>query len=53
LNKRYENWSQNKELMQSSSLESIYEKVKSKDINPKPQSGRQEYLENLLNSFIE
>jgi xylose isomerase len=53
LNKRYENWSQNKELMQSSSLESIYEKVKSKDINPEPQSGRQEYLENLLNSFIE
>ena len=53
LNKRYENWSLNKELMQSSSLESIYEKVKSKDINPKPQSGRQEYLENLLNSFIE
>jgi len=52
LNKRYENWSQNKELMQSSSLESIYEKVKSKDINPEPQSGRQEYLENLLNSFI-
>ena len=53
LNKRYENWSQNKDLMQSSSLKSIYEKVKSKDINPEPQSGRQEYLENLLNSFIE
>ena len=53
LNKRYENWSQNKDLMQSASLESIYENVISKDINPEPQSGRQEYLENLLNSFIE
>ena len=53
LNKRYENWSQNNELMKSSSLESIYENVKLKDINPEPQSGRQEYLENLLNSFIE
>ena len=53
LNKRYENWSQNKDLMKSSSLEGIYEKVKSEDINPEPQSGRQEYLENLLNSFIE
>jgi xylose isomerase len=39
--------------MKSLSLESIYENVKSKDINPEPQSGRQEYLENLLNSFIE
>ena len=53
LNKRYENWSQNKDLMKSSSLEGIYEKVKSEDINPEPQSGRQEYLENLLNSYIE
>jgi len=53
LNKRYENWSQNKDLMKSSSLIGIYEKVKSEDINPEPQSGRQEYLENLLNSFIE
>jgi xylose isomerase len=39
--------------MNSSSLESIYQKVKAEDINPQPQSGRQEYLENLLNSFIE
>jgi len=53
LQKRYENWNQNKNLMESASLESIYEKVKLQDINPQPQSGRQEYLENLLNSFIE
>ena len=53
LQKRYENWSLNKELMNSSSLESIYQKVKAENINPQPQSGRQEYLENLLNSFIE
>jgi len=53
LQKRYENWSQNKVLMDSASLESIYQKVKSDDINPQPQSGRQEYLENLLNSYIE
>jgi len=39
--------------MSSTSLEGIYEKVKSENINPQPQSGRQEYLENLLNSFIE
>ena len=53
LQKRYDKWTQNKELMTSSSLESIYNSVKSKNINPQPQSGRQEYLENLLNSFIE
>ena len=53
LQKRYDKWTQNKELMTSSSLESIYNSVKSENINPQPQSGRQEYLENLLNSFIE
>lgn len=53
IQKRYENWSQNKVLMDSASLETIYEKVKSDDINPQPHSGRQEYLENLLNSYIQ
>ena len=53
LQKRYDKWTQNKELMTSASLESIYNSVKSENINPQPQSGRQEYLENLLNSFIE
>ena len=42
-----------KELISSDSLENIYQRVKSENINPDPQSGRQEYLENLINSFIE
>jgi len=53
LQKRYQGWDNNKELMNSDSLENIYQRVKSENINPQPQSGRQEYLENLINSYIE
>ena len=53
LHKRYQGWDNNKELMNSDSLENIYQRVKSENINPQPQSGRQEYLENLINSYIE
>ncbi|WP_417839807.1 xylose isomerase [Tritonibacter scottomollicae] len=34
------------------SLESIAEKVEAEDINPGPRSGRQEYLENVVNRFV-
>ena len=34
------------------SLESIAEKVEAEDINPRPRSGRQEYLENVVNRFV-
>ena len=34
------------------SLESIAEKVEAEDINPRPRSGRQEYLENIVNRFV-
>jgi len=34
------------------SLESIAQKVQAEDINPRPRSGRQEYLENVVNRFV-
>lgn len=34
------------------SLESIAEKVEAEGINPRPRSGRQEYLENVVNRFV-
>ena len=34
------------------SLESLAKLVESKNINPRPRSGRQEMLENLVNRFI-
>jgi len=50
---RYEGWdtSDGKALMQSD-LESIADKVTLDDINPKPRSGRQERLENLVNRYV-
>lgn len=50
---RYEGWDtpDGKALMQSD-LEAIADKVVSGDINPKPRSGRQERLENLVNRYI-
>ncbi len=53
LKHRYELWSQNSNIMDSLSLNDIHQKVINENINPKPKSGRQEYLENLLNSFID
>lgn len=34
------------------SLDDIAKRVEAEDINPKPRSGRQEYLENLINRFV-
>ena len=34
------------------SLESIHQKVLEDDIEPKPRSGNQEYLENILNKYL-
>ncbi|NIZ12180.1 xylose isomerase [Phaeobacter sp. HF9A] len=34
------------------SLEDIAQKVEAEGINPKPRSGKQEYLENLVNRFV-
>jgi len=50
---RYEGWDtpDGKALMQSD-LEAIADKVVSGDINPKPRSGRQERLENLVNRYV-
>ena len=36
----------------STSLDEIAKHVQAKDINPTPRSGRQEYLENLVNRFV-
>ena len=53
LKQRYESWNDNSELMNKLSLEDIHNKVIKENINPDPKSGRQEYLENLINSFVE
>ena len=53
LKQRYEQWASEKQLMTSMSLEDIHKNVISKNINPQPKSGRQEYLENLINSFVD
>jgi xylose isomerase len=34
------------------SLEDVATRVATKKIDPKPRSGRQEYLENLVNRFV-
>jgi xylose isomerase len=31
----------------------MHQKVIHENINPEPKSGRQEYLENLLNTFVD
>ena len=33
-------------------LEQIAEKVERENINPEPRSGRQEYLENIVNRYV-
>ena len=53
LKHRYEQWASEKQLMTSMSLEDIHKNVIAKNINPQPKSGRQEYLENLINSFVD
>ena len=55
IKKRYQNWE--KDLgsfihSKEASLESIQKKVIDDNIEPKPRSGNQEYLENILNKYL-
>ena len=54
LDDRYAGWSGDfgKTLATGMSLEQIASEVETKDINPQPRSGRQEYLENVVNRYV-
>ena len=54
-NKRYENWSGvlgNFIHDSKTSLDIIHKKVLEENIEPKPKSGQQEFLENLINKYL-
>ena len=53
--KRYEDWQKdlgNYIYNNGTTLESIHQKVLDENIEPKPRSGNQEYLENILNKYL-
>lgn len=54
LDERYAGWSGDfgKKLATGLSLEQIASQVEANDINPQPKSGRQEYLENVVNRYV-
>ena len=52
LNKRYSKWQESNAIESDQSFESIHEEVIKNNINPKPVSGRQEFLENLINKYL-
>ena len=54
LSKRYSGWdtAQAQAMLDAGTLDSITERVLTEGINPEPQSGRQEVLENLVNRFV-
>lgn len=55
IEERYAGWQQpeaQKMLKGGYSLEEIARSVESRKLNPEPRSGRQEYLENLINRFV-
>lgn len=54
LDDRYAGWSGDfgKKLATGLSLEQIASEVETKGINPQPKSGRQEYLENVVNRYV-
>ncbi|OYR16322.1 xylose isomerase [Brucella grignonensis] len=54
LDERYAGWSGDfgKKIATGMSLEQIASEVETKDINPQPRSGRQEYLENVVNRYV-
>lgn len=54
LDERYAGWSGDfgEQLATGLSLEQIASEVETKDINPQPKSGRQEYLENVVNRYV-
>ncbi|NKX38855.1 xylose isomerase [Tritonibacter mobilis] len=52
---RYAGWQRDdaKDMLSGKlSLDDIAHRVEAEDINPKPRSGRQEYLENVINRFV-
>lgn len=52
---RYKEWSSpdaTRMLSGELDLVAIYQNVKNRDINPRPKSGKQEYLENVVNRFL-
>lgn len=54
LDERYAGWNGDfgKKLLTGLSLDQITAEVEAKDINPQPKSGRQEYLENVVNRYV-
>ena len=54
LDERYEGWNGDfgKKLLTGLALDQITAEVEAKDINPQPKSGRQEYLENVVNRYV-
>lgn len=54
LDERYAGWNGDlgKKLLTGLSLDQITAEVETKDINPQPKSGRQEYLENVVNRYV-
>lgn len=55
LEQRYEGWNsaESKAILAGErSLEDIAQRVLSQDIEPQPRSGRQEYLENIVNRYV-
>jgi xylose isomerase len=53
LNKRYSKWQESNAIESGQSFESIHEEVIKNNINPQPVSGRQEFLENLVNKYLD
>ena len=55
LEDRYKDWNSSdatRMLSGNMGLSEIYQNVKSQGINPRPKSGKQEYLENVVNRFL-
>ena len=53
--KRYEDWQKdlgNYIYNKGTTLDSIHQKVLDENIEPKPRSGNQEYLDNILNKYL-
>jgi xylose isomerase len=53
INERYGKWASSDAIAKDQSFDAIHAEVLNKDINPKPKSGRQEYLENLVNRYLD
>ena len=53
IKERYGKWPTTDATAANQSLEAIHAEVIDKDINPQPKSGRQEFLENLVNRYLD